>query len=578
MRSVVHFFRDNRDSTWLHIVVILAFCFVAFALPILISGLPSGFDMATDMRFATAFQDAISSGHLVPNWADDNFGYGSVGIRFYPPLSLFLLGVTQLITQDWFSAFVTNMYLWMAIGCIGMYFFVRELSDSKYGLMAAMIYAIVPQHLAEIFQFFMFAEFAAWAFLPFCFFYVTRICRGGTWRDTTLFAFFYSLLIVVHIPTTIIVSMCLPIYVLVLIDWRNWKRIVLQLASALGLTLLATSFRWVMTVRELTWLAHNGPEHYNSGYYEFSQWLFPNILATRSMMLYVMSSWLFDISIVMTVALVIPAVLILFRRFENRKDIDRRVLIAALVTGAFAFFMLSRPSYYVWENITFLQKLQFPWRWLSVLSMFCVVSFSIALPNLMSRFQRFPRLVAYPALALVVTIVMFDLTQIIIPSAPYPTAKFAEIQRSIRTEEIWKGWWPIWAKEQAFENREPVVAGDRTVHLTSWERESKEFVVQPGEAMTISVKTFYYPLWKATVNDRAVETGMDQNGVMTIPISGEVSRIRLRFEEPSIYAVANVVSALTWLLPIFILAFVYGRKYIPLLRLRPVGGEEYDYS
>lgn len=578
MSTVSEKFEKFQSSNVLCLAFLFLFCGVSFTLPLQILGLPSGFDMLTNIQFATAFQEAISAGQLFPSWADDNFGYGSIGIRFYPPLSSYLLALTQLLTNDWFTAFLTNLYLWMFAGCAGVYLFVKEWATPWQGLLAAMLYAVVPQHLAEIFQFFMFGQFAAWGVLPFCFLYTTRICRGGTWVDAALFSVSFSLLILTHLPTTIIVVFCLPIYTLFLIDWLHFKRIIIQLLSAIALTLLATSFRWVMLVSELSWIAHNGPEHYASGYYDFSLWLFPNVLATRSLFLYVMTSWLFDIAIVLTIALTIPALVVLCRGSEEQNKSVRKILIASLATALFAFFMLSRPSFYVWNNFVLLQKIQFPWRWLSVLSMLCVVLFSLSLRPLILKFQRFQRLVAYPALALVVTIILFDITQIIIPSAPVPSAEFAEIEQKIKTEQIWKGWWPTWAKEKAFETNERVVAGSRRVEISGWERESKEFVVQPGEPVNIGVQIFYYPRWKATVNDSAVEIGMDENGSITIPVSSEVSRVRLYFEEPLIVNAGYVVSLVTWLFPVGLMLVIYARKYIRLTGRRPLLEEEYDYS
>jgi len=535
--------------------------------------------MLTHVRFATAFQDAIASGQIFPSWANDNFGYGSVGIRFYPPLSAYTLAIAQVLTNDWVAAFLISMYFWMCIGCFGVYLFVNDWGTPAAGLFAAILYAIIPHRLAEIFQFFMYGEFVAWAVIPFCFLFVSRVCRNPNWRHTVLFGLSLSILILTHIPTTIILAFCLPLFVLVVIDWSNFRSIVVHLIVAIILTLCATSFRWVMLVNELTWLAHNGPEHFMSGFYDFRLWLFPNVFTPRNKYIYILTSWLFDLAVVLTASLLIPVLVSVFWRKARLSGASfRKVVGASLVTGVFALFMLSKPSYYIWSNFVLLQKIQFPSRWMSVFSMFAVVLFAVCFKPVTASLGNLKRIIVYPAIAVVFAIVIFDITQIIIPSVPIPLKETDYIGTRIYSQETWRGWWPIWAKEQAFEIHEPVVAGGRAVQLTSWERESKEFIVQPGEPMSIGVKTFYYPLWKANVNDRPVEIGMDQNGVMTIPISGEVSRVRLRFEEPAIYAVANVVSALTWLLPIFILAFGYVRKYVPIIRLKPIVGKEYDYS
>jgi hypothetical protein len=578
MRSVIEFLTNNRNKTWLHLLAIVAFCYISFALPLQIQGLPAGFDMLTDMRFAIAFQDAISAGHVFPSWANDNFGYGSVGIRFYPPLSLFLLAVTQLVTNDWFTAFVANSFGWMVVGCVGMYLFVKEWASPIQGLLAGILFAIVPQHLFEIFQSFMFGEFAAWGVLPFCLLFLTRICRGGTWLDTGLFAVSFSVLVLTHLPTTIIVSLCLPVYVLFLIDWSNFRQIFAQLLSAIALTLLATSFRWVILVNEVTWLAHNGPDHYIGSFYHFSLWLFPNVLSGASRLPSAIISWLFDITITLTAAFAMPALLYLCRGAEDLNRSARRILIACLGTASFTFFMLSQASFYVWDNIVFLQKLQFPWRWLSVFSTLCVVLFSLSVPGLMLKFRMNKRFVTYPAIAFVVIVMLYDFTQIIVPSAPIPRAQFGKVEEKIETEPQWKGWWPSWSKEAAFEDREDVVANGRKVDIAGWELESKAFTVQAGEAMNVRVKSFYYPIWQATVNGQAVELGKDENGVITVPVSDAVSRVQLNFVEPESNIVAFWISAFTWLSPLIVLAFVYVRKLISSLNRRPIFEKEFDYS
>jgi hypothetical protein len=536
--------------------------------------------MLTHIRFAIAFQDGFSSGQFFPSWANDNFGYGSIGIRFYPPLSAYTLAVVHVFANDWVTAFLISLFAWMCAGCIGVYLFVKDWGTPGFGLLAAMLYAVVPHHLAEIFQFFLYAEFAAWAVIPFCFLFVSRICRGGTWIDVVLFALSFSILILTHIPTTIIILFCLPIYVLLLFDWSNYKRIFLQLATATALALLATAFRWVMLVNELTWLAHNGPEHFMSGFYDFRIWLFPNFLVSNPRHLYILTSWFFDVAVLLTVALLIPAVISLVWR-TSKKPADnsfRKFFIASLVTAIFAFFMLSRLSYFVWNNIEVLQKIQFPSRWMSVLSMFSVVLFSLSIRYLMPRRRIAQRLVVYPAIALILAILIFDLTQIVIPSAPIPRAEFTQIEQKIYTEQIWKGWWPTWAREKAFDRSEKVIAGGRNVEIAEWVLESKEFVVQPGDAINVRVKILYYPHWKATVNDRVTEIGMDENGAITIPVSSEASKVSLHFVEPFSNGLAHVVSLVTWLLPVGLLLVVYGRQYVRLTGIRQLLPKKFDLS
>ncbi|HBR57394.1 MAG TPA: hypothetical protein DEA22_07975, partial [Blastocatellia bacterium] len=74
----------------------------AFALPILLWGVPSGNDMPQHFQFAQAFKENILYGVLHPGWAaDPNSGLGDVGIRFYPPLAYYVLTFFFVITGSW---------------------------------------------------------------------------------------------------------------------------------------------------------------------------------------------------------------------------------------------------------------------------------------------------------------------------------------------------------------------------------------------------------------------------------------------------------------------------------------------
>jgi hypothetical protein len=95
--------------------------------------------------------------------------------------------------------------------------------------------------------------------------------------------------------------------------------------------------------------------------------------------------------------------------------------------------------------------------------------------------------------------------------------------------------------------------------------------------MTVGVQSFYYPRWKATVNDRETPIGMDENGVITVPVSADLSRVRLHFEEPASINIAFAISAVTWLLAFVVMLFVYARKYFRQPSRKQFLDQTFDY-
>lgn len=551
MHKGIKYFTDNLNLFCL--ASVLLFCVVTFVFPVLYAGLPDGFDLSTDLHFASAFRDGMLGGNFSTRWANDNFGFGSVGIRFYPPLAFFALALGQILTNDWFLSILINLFAFLSLGSLGMYLLVREWAGPVPAMIAGMVYAVVPQHLMEIYNYFLYAEFAAWGIMPFCFLFVTRICREGKFHDVILFAISYSALILTHLPTTIIVSICLPIYVLALMDWKNYKTIFLQLSASIALTIAATSFYLIRIVKEFDWLAHND-QKWSTGYYDYSVWLFPNIIEPRKLYILELMSWLMDITTVLTLGLLIPALIYLFTsRADKINEPVRKIVLAATVTALFALFMLSKPSLVIWRHAEFLQRLQFPWRWLSILSVFAVIAFAFSVWQLFLRFQRAERFIVYSSLALIVAMMLFDITQIIIPSEPLPRAGFEKIDRELKAKPIFEGWWTKWAKRGAFDNRERVSARNRNVTVVKWESEAREFIVDKGEKVDLRVSTFYYPYWKATVNGKAAEINMDEHGSIIVPIQDEASTVHLYFEEPYVYTILKWLSVFTWFLFSFVI-------------------------
>ena len=109
-------------------------------------------------------------------------------------------------------------------------------------------------------------------------------------------------------------------------------------------------------------------------------------------------------------------------------------------------------------------------------------------------------------------------------------------------------WWPIWANEKALQTASQVDADGRGISITNWERQDRRFEVAAGPAVDARVATFYYPLWRATLNGQSVGINKDENGAITIPLSAEQTNVHLYFQEPRVNGVALWISILTWVI------------------------------
>src|SRR4051794_27937377 len=95
---------STRTASLRHLLLIAAFAIVAM-LPAYYYGIPSGNDQSQHFQFAETVYRSIVSGELYPHLGGDtNHGFGDVGLRFYPPLTYYVLSSAYIVTGDWYFA------------------------------------------------------------------------------------------------------------------------------------------------------------------------------------------------------------------------------------------------------------------------------------------------------------------------------------------------------------------------------------------------------------------------------------------------------------------------------------------
>jgi hypothetical protein len=197
---------------------------------------------------------------------------------------------------------------------------------------------------------------------------------------------------------------------------------------------------------------------------------------------------------------------------------------------------------------------------MSVTSLFASVSFGLLVPKMVRIGKEPNRVIAYTGVLFLLIIIMFDISQNLLPSEHLPRNKFEEQVRNIDNETGCECWWPIWARKEGFENKERANAGSRKTVITEWSSESRELIADAGEVNYVRIATFFHPYWTATVNGEAVSVEKDQNGAILVPLPDMSARVHLSFKEPGFLTAARIVSLIVWLLFV-VFTGIYFRKF-----------------
>ena len=289
---------------------------------------------------------------------------------------------------------------------------------------------LTPYHVNQIYNAFFYAEFAGAAVLPFCFLFVTRVVNRRSGLDILSLSAALAVLVLTHLPTAVMGFIMLSVYSIAEL-LRKWEwRPILSLAAAILMGSAASSFYWIKLVTELGYLSHATAEFtkttfdFNTNFLLAYFYVGPDDYVSRSL-------WFADFIFLLTIGMIFFSLLI--RRLANSTDNAKLAPVLAIAAAAvFLSMPLSSP---VWKNLELLQKIQFPFRFLAVISI-CAALIAAASCNgfrVVASSRKRP--LALVALGVLLVSLVFSFAQVIRPAMFMEEGKFNYLARGSAVEE-----------------------------------------------------------------------------------------------------------------------------------------------
>ncbi|MEZ5423417.1 MAG: 6-pyruvoyl-tetrahydropterin synthase-related protein [Pyrinomonadaceae bacterium] len=522
-----------------HLAAIFLVSVVAMA-SAYIFGVPSGNDQVQHFQMISSFNAAITRGDLFPSFASEaNHGFGDLSVRFYPPLLYYGFVAAGHLFGDWYFGSLAIFTLIFLVGAFGVYAWAATEFGPNAGLIAAVLFTLGPYHLNEMYNNALLAEFAAAAVLPWCFFFIARLCNEPKWIWSLGLAFISSLLLLTHLPLTIIGGCAMAIYFVSQLRRQTTAAAIGYAAAAAVTAAILTAFYWTRWLPELSWIAHSSPKYFEAtwGFRNNFLLLPSHFFGTDDLAL---NLWFADLMLAASLLLVIPTVVFLITRKLDRSQ----GLVALGITLAVAVVMTTPLSLPIWNGLGFMQKVQFPWRWMAVVGPFLAVFASVGIAKVFD--ERHSGVGKVPAIGLAIALAAVAFVDVMIVRGPTYLSRTA-INSQIEAAQGASGcdcWWPVWADTGAFAQTERIVADGRKIGIEKWEPDQRSFTVGQGHAETASVATFYYPRWHATVNGQETPVRIGKHGQIEIPLPTDAAQVELKFVEPYYVGWAKIVSGL----------------------------------
>ena len=483
------------------------------------------------MEAARAWQ----SGTWYPHWVRDaNFGAGEPRFVFYPPASWMLGGLLGGISS--WTAAPGLFVLLVLLGCgWSMYLLAREWLPPDRAMLAACIYMANPYTLFVVYERSAFGELLAGAWLPLLVLFALR-------RRTSIAALGLTTAAVwlTDVPAAIMASYALAVLALgmALAERKAWPMFRAIGGMALGLGLAAVYI--IPAVHERSWIESlrviaPGLRVQDNYLFAHSADSFHNqVLGAAS------SIVIFETAVAGIAA---------WTLFKKRAWSSASIALASILPPI--LFLQFPASKWIWSHAPFLLFLQFPWRWLLLVSVAAGLLVGLAIgppgnatgakPTRTPFWTELGVGLAISAIVIACTMLFFqpcddeDAVSARIASFragqgvegtdEYTSrgADNSEIQQGLPLVRLLRRAQDEIADSDRGENPQwrPDAMADIPANVTAnrWDREHWSIHVESKAAGYAVLRLMDYPSWRATVNNKIIEyRPRRDDGLLVIPV------------------------------------------------------------
>src|SRR3989338_1341226 len=337
------------------------------------------------------FDRCVKDLQLPCRWSPDvGLEYGQPLFNFYTQLPyalgefFVLAGLSKIDT-------IKLLFIFSLVGSsVSMFFLAQRFwRKTSSALVSGIIYLYAPYRAVDVWVRGAPPEALAFLLSPAIILFFNNYLSSKKTKDLILFSVLFAVLINVHNLSALMLSPFLVLWgTFVLFQNKGWRKIFLPLIGALLFSFSLSSFYLIPVIAESNLVHLN---YTISGYFDFrghfaaiNQILFSRFWGYGGSVFGTEDGLSLSVGLIQW-ALPLFAILVFFAK--NHKD-RWKVLVLVLIGWISLFFTHNR-SAFIWEKVSALHYLQFPWRWLSI----AVFSFSLASGSILVLVKKYEKVV-----------------------------------------------------------------------------------------------------------------------------------------------------------------------------------------
>lgn len=532
---------------------------------------PGFFSMHDDLQVMRLYEmkRCLSDGQIPCRWSPDmSYGYGQPMFNYYSATPYYTGAIFKTLGFSFLFSTKIVMFISIALAGIAMFLFLSQFISILPAFIGGVAYILVPFRALEIFVRGALAENFALALLPLVLYGITKLIIKKDKISFILLALFSGLFFASHNITTLITSPLIVAFaiILILLNKQKIKSLTLLSGSAiLGIGIVAFFLLPIFFESNLI----------DTGFLTIGYFDFRAHFATLSQ-LFLNQSWgyggsefgpndkmSFSVGIVQTLALIATPIILFIKR-KSLQKIPKILLVTFFVFGVLSLFLISIRSIGLWELITPLSFVQFPWRFLGLTALCSAIVLAVSLSTLTLKSQK----IFSVLLVLVLLFINFRYFKF---EKSFPNAT----DDTYLTGQIFQQ-----SQQSAFFDYRPLsmvtvpenIAPANPVVLSglgevkNFQKRSAYFSADVDVSFGLATVTFpitAFPNWKVYLNSSTTAAPYQidkEHGEITLTFNKGITLVQGYFEDTPIRKIANIITFISLLLVLVIVVAPHDKK------------------